>query len=117
MHRPSRETAAWVCALSVAAGLSLGSSLPRNGAQWADLPPRTIGAAAQTISSALDGLARDSRRSASLLRPDCTVLRVPDPREVSLVMRAAYAAHPGAVITVGWLGEYPRAARVVSVCG
>ncbi len=117
VHRVPPELAAWIGALIMAAGLSLSSSLPRNGAAWAELPPGTLATAVQTLGTVLGPVAPSSTgESSAFLRPDCLVLLVPDPRELAAVLRGAYVAYPGASVSIGWAGAHPDAMRVVAVC-
>ncbi len=117
VHRAPRELAAWIGALIIAAGLSLTSSLPRNGAAWAELSPGTIATAVQTLGTVLGRVAPSSAGEPSaFLRPDCLVLRVPDPRELAAVLRGAYITHPEAQVAVRWAGVPPDTMRIVSVC-
>ena len=116
-HRVNRELSAWLCALVVVAGLSLTSSLPRSGQVLAELPSRTLAAAAQTLGNVLADIVPSSRPlRASMLTPHCEVLPVPHARELGAVLRGAYTAYPDSVVTVRWAGEYPHGTRVVSVC-
>ncbi|WP_210481333.1 hypothetical protein [Naasia sp. SYSU D00948] len=113
-HRASPELAAWLGGAILVAGLGLTSSFPRAGGEWSESPPRTLAAAAETITSALGRLLPQApERTPAYLRPDCRLFPVPDPREVAAVARGLYHLHPGAVVTVR-----PTAgpAGAVSVC-
>lgn len=113
-HRASPEAAAWAGAAILVAGLSLSSSFPRSPVSAAEPP---IGTAVWPLSAGAGSLVDESPESGSVfLRRDCFVLRVPDPRELAAVMRAASAGYPDALVTVAWAGERPRAMRVVAVC-
>lgn len=115
-HRVNRELSAWLCALVIVAGLSLTSSFPRGGEVLAQFPSRTLAEAAQTLGDVLGHIAASETPRATMLRPNCQVLPVQDPRELAEVLRAAYTAYPDSVVTVARAGDYPQAGRVVFLC-